>query len=65
MPSSSAGRLCVWKKCSAAKFREVLFGCKQTYFPEDPMILQCEGEAYRFFPYSSHRKLKSFSCVYM
>ena len=39
MPSSSAGRLCVWKKCSAAKFREVLFGCKQTYFPEDPMIL--------------------------
>lgn len=41
------------------------FGCKQTYFPEDPMILQCGGEAYRFFPYSSHRKLKSFSCVYM
>lgn len=31
--------MCLEKKCSAAKFREVLFGCKQTYFPEDPMIL--------------------------
>ena len=41
------------------------FGCKQTYLPEDPMILECEGEAYRFFPCGSHCKSKRCSCIYM
>ena len=39
------------------------FGCKQTYLPEEPMILYCEAQARRDHLGGSHPKSAWFSCI--